>query len=126
MILQHACTVPGMSNLQTQWIRMSAPHNQLKRFTRLVKIQKTNEDDLDAVDVDDVIRCTRAPFIFWLLSSIGKSANSQLFYFTLVLRMRGLSRNGLDFARFSLNTTPLSVFDNQMAGLIARMSTQTR
>jgi hypothetical protein len=63
---------------------------------------------------DTLFSSVRVQFYTWVIQSCalrGKSANRQLFYLSVLLQFRGLSRNGLRLISCFNLTLPPSTFD---------------
>jgi hypothetical protein len=108
------------------WFQLCAPWTYKKQYRRLVKVHKNNNNTDISMEVGNLINSCRALFVAYILTTIGKQANCQIFYITLVIRMRGLSRNGLDFLSSFGTTLSLRTFDVYFDAFLGRVREANR
>lgn len=108
------------------WFTVNAPNDKRKTYKRLLKVYKTDALLLQEAEVNALLLSCQAQFIHYIFVSIGKSANSQLFYHTLVLKMRGLSRSGMDFVSSLGATISRTTYDVYHAALMSRLLSSTK
>ena len=81
------------------------------------------------MEVEEIVTAARNSFYFYLLSTLasrGTSANRQLFFITLVIKHKGLSRNGLRlFGLMNLGLSPRS-YDPELAAFSERVDQERR
>ena len=98
---------------------------QIQRRWANVDWEVTSRDEFDAFNAakDDIIARVRNDFYFHLLSQLasrGTAANRQLFYISLVMRHKGLSRSGLNtLSMMNLGLSPRS-FDPELSDQLDR------
>lgn len=118
--------MPEVSNIMSTWFKLCSPWTYKNQYRRLVKRHKQDSDTDLTVEIKNLINSCRALFVAYILTAIGKQANCQIFYITLVIRMRGLSRNGLDFLSSFGTTLSLRTFDVYFDAFLARIREANR
>ena len=108
------------------WFKLCSPWTYKNQYRRLVKRHKQDSDTDLTVEIENLINSCRVLFVAYILTAIGKQANCQIFYITLVIRMRGLSRNGLDFLSSFGTTLSLRTFDVYFDAFLARIREANR
>lgn len=90
---------------------------------------RTNPDYDHKAEVEEIVTGARNSFYFHLLSTLasrGTSANRQLFFITLVMKHKGLSRNGLRlFGLMNLGLPPRS-YDPELVAFSERIDRERR
>ena len=90
---------------------------------------RTNPDYDHKAEVEEIVTGARNSFYFHLLSTLasrGTSANRQLFFITLVMKHKGLSRNGLRlFGLMNLGLPPRS-YDPELEAFSERIDRERR
>ena len=109
-----------MSVLPSHWLEVSSCFTRYREYRRLLGSRRNDKVTTHAEKVSTLIQQTSTEFLMWVLMSIGKQANQQLFYITLV-RFRGFSRLGLDFGSRIGCMLPTTVFDIYFEELYTRL-----
>ena len=128
----HPCLAGTGGLLLEAFLASTAPYNVRRSWTsllgRISGDQKSQTQDQQQ-DVKRVIKLCRTSFYFHLLSGLasrGTSANRQLFFISLVMRHKGLSRTGLRcLSLMNLGLSPRS-FDPELALHEQRCAEQRR
>ena len=110
-----------MSDLQAHWLEVSSGFTRYREYRRLLGSCRNDDVSTHAENVATLIHQTRTELLMWVLMSIVKRANQQLFYITLVIRFRGLSRLGLDFGSRIGCMLSATVFDIYFEELYTRL-----
>jgi len=92
------------------FLTIAASYNERRSWITI----RTKCINLDRVCTDierqSLIEANRTSFYFWILgmlASRGRCANKQLFYITLLMQHKGLSRSGMNLVRsMNLNLSP--------------------
>jgi len=92
------------------FLTIAASYNERRSWitirTKCLSVNRVCTD----VERQSLIEGSRTSFYFWILgmlASRGRCANKQLFYITLLMQHKGLSRSGMELARsMNFNLSP--------------------
>lgn len=85
-----------------------------RKWKRAKKAMTDDDVYIDDVVEDELVRDTRVAFFTWVIQSCAvrsTAVNRQLFYLSVLLQFRGLSRNGLRLVSCFNLTLPPTTFD---------------
>ena len=118
--------VPGVSNIHVMYFETVARHIHRRHYRRLLRDFRNDPENFDNGLVAALVDDSKVEFVCFLLHSIGKVANQQLFYISLVNRLRGLSRSGLDFNSKIGTMLASSTFDIYWQALLVTLQQKAR
>ena len=112
----------GFLKTSSNYVTRRAWNSVLKKVSR--------DPDYDCkTEVQEIVDGARNSFYFYLLSTLasrGTSANRQLFFITLVIKHKGLSRNGMRlFGIMNLGLPPRS-YDPELVAFTERVDEERR
>ena len=112
----------GFLKTSSNYVTRRAWNSVLKKVSR--------DPDYDCkTEVQEIVDGARNSFYFYLLSTLasrGTSANRQLFFITLVIKHKGLSRNGMRlFGIMNLGLPPRS-YDPKLVAFTERVDEERR
>ena len=84
--------------LMEAFLQTSSNYVTRRAWRSVMQRVKANPDYDHELEVEEIVTAARNSFYFYMLSTLasrGTSANRQLFFITLVIKHKGLSRNGL-------------------------------
>ena len=94
------------------FLQTSSNYVTRRAWRSVLRKVRANPDYDHKVEVENIVNGARNSFYFYLLSTLasrGTAANRQLFFITLVMKHKGLSRNGLRlFGLMNLGLSPRS------------------
>ena len=115
--------------LMEAFLQTSSNYVTRRAWRSVMKKVKANPDYDHKIEVEEIVTAARNSFYFYLLSTLasrGTSANRQLFFITLVIKHKGLSRNGLRlFGLMNLGLSPRS-YDPELAAFSERVDQERR
>lgn len=111
------------------FLKTSSNYSTRRAWNRLLGNVQRNPSYDRGVEVEEIVSGARNSFYFHLLSTMasrGQSVNRQLFFITLVMKHKGLSRNGLNlFSQMNLGLSNRS-FDSELVAFEMRIEQERR
>lgn len=115
--------------LMEAFLQTSSNYVTRRAWRSVLQRVKANPDYDHKVEVEEIINGARNSFYFYVLSTLasrGTAANRQLFFITLVMKHKGLSRNGLRlFGLMNLGLSPRS-YDPELVAFSKRVDEERR
>jgi hypothetical protein len=122
-------TVRRGGHLFQEFLKMYSPAAVRKTWRKAFREKDEEEYFIDGDTEDQLIDRTRVLFHTWVLHSMSlrsQACNRQLFYTSVLLQFRGLSRTGLDLpSKFSL-ALPTTTCDRYKQQEVAFIDLQMR
>lgn len=109
------------------FIQTSGSYTSRRLFTKLRTMHRRGQND--AKTAARLVRDEAIGFFFHAISQLanrGRSAKRQLFFFSLVMQHRGLSRNGLGLLKNMNLGLPPSTYDEELVTALTREAKNRR
>ena len=98
--------MPGGLSLESLLVTADRRSSQRAIFA-LAKTRRDEKRECTAEEAEELVATERVGFHFNLLANLGRSANRQLFFLSLLAQAKGLSRMGMEvFAAMNVCLAP--------------------